>query len=361
MNFFSKAVCSLVLVLIPFTEAMVFAQSLDQAIMDLIRTEIGDDLGPGGVFMVAQHGKPVFQKAFGKANMELDVPINTTNVFQIGSMTKQFTAVAILILEHDGKLNINDPLSTYIPNYPNGDKITIRHLLSHTAGIKDFTKMKGLQGISTKQMSNEEMVNFFKDEPVDFSPGEKYEYNNSGYVLLGYLIEIVSGQTYQEFVEKRIFQAIGMSNSYYATDRYLVHNRAYGYHLKEFGYVNKTNINYSVPGASGSLMSNLDDLLKWQNALKGSEFLPQKIVKKAFERNKLNDGTEINYGFGWHIRDIESIPTLEHGGSIFGFKSMGIYIPSKDIYVVGLTNCDCISPTKLTLKIAELVLDSIPE
>jgi CubicO group peptidase (beta-lactamase class C family) len=360
MNLFSRVVCTLALVLIPLIEVVVFAQSLDKAITGLIRTEIGDDNGPGGVFMVAQHGKPIFQKAFGKANLELDVPMNTANVFQIGSMTKQFTAVAILMLEHDGKLKIIDPVSIYIPDYPNGDNITIWHLLSHTAGIKDFTKMKGLQNIATKQMSNEQMVDFFKDEPVDFAPGEKFEYNNSGYVLLGYLIELVSGQPYQEFIEKRIFQAIGMTHSYFATDRLLIPNRAHGYHLKEYGYVNKTSINFSVPGASGSLMSNLEDLLKWQNALNRSALLPQEVVQKAFERNKLNDGTEITYGFGWHIRDIDGIRTWEHGGSIFGFKSMGVYIPSRDIYAVGLTNCDCFSPTQLTLKISELVLEFIP-
>lgn len=337
------------------------AQSLEESIDQLIRNEIVDDSSPGGVFMVAKNGKTFYMKAFGKANMELDVPMQTSNVFQIGSMTKQFTAIAILMLEQAGKLNTQDPISDYIPDFPNGNNITIHHLLSHTSGIKDFTRMKSLQGIATKQMSPKEMVDFFKDEPVEFAPGEKFEYNNSGYVLLGYLIELVSGESYEDFIQTNIFQKIGMNQSYYATDRKVIPKRAYGYHLKETGYVNKTSINFSVPFASGSLMSTVEDLLKWQNALNQHLLLSEEYTEIAFTPKKLSNGTDISYGYGWHIRDDMGIPSREHGGSIFGFKSMGVYIPIKDIYVLGLTNCDCISPTQLTLKIAELVLGEIPD
>ena len=147
-------------------------------------------------------------------------------------MTKQFTAIAILILEEQGKLKVTDPVSKYIPSYPNGSNITIHQLLTHTSGIKDFTKMKSLQDIAQKEMTPEQMVDFFKNEPVDFAPGENFEYNNSGYVVLGYIIELTSGGSYEDFIKKNIFDKAGMTNSYYASDRKIIKNRAYGYHKK---------------------------------------------------------------------------------------------------------------------------------
>jgi CubicO group peptidase (beta-lactamase class C family) len=201
------------------------------------------------------------------------------------------------------------------------------------------------------------MVDFFKNEPPDFPPGEKFEYNNSGYVLLGYLIELVSGVSYEEFVNNNIFAKAGMQHSGYATDRQIVSNRAYGYQKKESGYVNKTAISFSVPFSSGALMSTLSDMLKWQNALNNNLLLSSSTAKKAFASYTLNNGEGFTYGYGWHLRQINGVPVREHGGSIFGFKTMGVYIPSEDIYVVGFSNCDCHSPTTVTQAIAKLALE----
>ncbi|MDF2551039.1 MAG: serine hydrolase [Chryseobacterium sp.] len=335
------------------------AQNPDRKIDSLIQSEFKESNGPGGVFLVSQKGKPVYKKAFGMANLELDAKLNTNSIFQIGSMTKQFTAIAILMLEEQGKLKVDDPISKYIPSYPNGNNITIHHLLTHTSGIKDFTKMKTISDIAQKEMTPEQMVDFFKNEPVDDAPGEKFEYNNSGYVVLGYIIELTSGGTYEDFIKKNIFDKIGMTNSYYASDRKVIKNRAYGYHKKSSGYVNKTVINFSVPFSSGSLMSTLDDMLKWQNALNQNLLLSQKNKMKAFTKYKLNNGQEIEYGYGWHLKNINGIATREHGGSVFGFKSMAVYIPSEDIYVLGFSNCDCNSPTQLVKDIAKLSVENL--
>lgn len=335
------------------------SKSLESKIDNLITAEFNDKEGPGGVFMVTKNGKAIYKKAFGKSNLELNTDLTTDHVFQIGSMTKQFTAIAVLMLEEQGKLSVADTISKFIPDYPSGNKITIHHLLTHTSGIKDFTKMKTLRDIAQKEMTPQMMVDFFKNEPVDFAPGEKFDYNNSGYVLLGYIIELVSGETYEDFIEKRIFEKAGMTHSSYASDRQIVKNRAYGYHKKESGYVNKTVINFSVPFASGSLMSTVDDMLKWQIALNTNVLLKAENVKKAFTKYKLNSGEEFTYGYGWHIRDINGTPDREHGGSVFGFKSMGVYIPGEDIYVIGFSNCDCHSPTKITQDIAKLTLETL--
>lgn len=336
----------------------VSAQSLEARIDSLILKNFSDKNGPGGAFMVARQGKAIYQKAYGKANLELGADMVPENVFQLGSMTKQFTAVAILILEEQGKLNTGDPVSRYVPDYPGGSKIMLHHLLTHTSGIKDFTKMKSLSDIAQREMAPKMMVDFFKDEPADFAPGEKFEYNNSGYVLLGYIIELVSKETYEDFVKKHIFDKAGMDQSRYASDRKVIARRAYGYHKKEYGYVNKTAISFSVPFSSGSLMSTTGDMLKWQNALNRNLLMGKAAAGKAFRRYRLNSGEEFSYGYGWHLKDINGMPSREHGGSIFGFKTMGVYIPEKDIYVVGFSNCDCNSPTQLIRDIAAMALKS---
>jgi CubicO group peptidase (beta-lactamase class C family) len=338
------------------TFSIVGAQSLESKIDSLIHQTFKDKDGPGGVFLVAKNGKPIYQKAFGKANLELDVDMSVESVFQLGSMTKQFTAVAILILAEQGKLKLNDPISRYIPDYPSGQNITIHHLLTHTSGIKDFTKMKSLPTIAQQDLSPKELVDFFKKEPVDFLPGEKFDYNNSGYALLGYIIELASGDTYETFITNYIFKKAEMHHSRYASDRAVIQKRAYGYQLKESGYVNKKYISFAIPFSSGALMSTAGDLLKWQNALNKNLFCRAEMMKKAFTRYALNNGEEITYGYGWHIKDIDGTIAREHGGSVFGFKTMGIYIPEADLYVVGLTNCDCNSPTQVTRDIATVAL-----
>ena len=351
------------LIVLPFSIHTMDAQKLtknyEKKIDSLIQTEFGNKNEPGGVFLVSQKGKNIYRKAFGKANLELNVNMTPDNVFQIGSMTKQFTAVAILMLEQQGKLKVTDPVSKYYKDYPNGDKITIHHLLTHTSGIKDFTKMKALSSIAQKEMKPEAMVDFFKNESVDFAPGEKFEYNNSGYVLLGYIIEVVTGDTYEDFIQKNIFDKAGMTHSYYASDRKVIPKRASGYHKKEQGFVNKTVISFSVPFSSGSLMSTVDDLLKWQQTLNQNVFLNSTETQKAFRKYKLNNGEEFTYGYGWHLKDMNGVPDREHGGSVFGFKSMGVYIPGEDIYVIGLSNCDCHSPTEITRNIAKTTLNEL--
>lgn len=330
------------------------SQSLSVKVDSILQSNYPEE-GSGIGFLIAKNGKAVYRKAYGLANLELNVPLSPESVFQIGSMTKQFTAVAILMLNDQGKLALTDQVSKYIPDYPNGDKIDIHHLLTHTSGIKDFTKIKAIREIATTDLSPKELVAFFKDEPVDFEPGSQFQYNNSGYVLLGYLIELISEKSYEDFIEQDIFQKLGMKDSRYANDSEVIRNRAYGYHQKG-EWRNKMHISFNIPYASGALMSTLDDMLRWQNALNGSALLPQETLQKAFTPYSLNDGAAITYGYGWHIKEIGGTPTREHGGSIFGFKSMGVYFPEQDLYVLGFTNCDCISPTQLSRDIAELAL-----
>ncbi len=347
------------LILLFFSIQLGVAQTLETQIDSVLKNVFKETDGPGGVFLAAKDGEPIYRKAFGQANIELNVNMKPENVFQIGSMTKQFTAMAVMMLEEQGKINVNDAISKYIPDYPNGNQITIHHLLTHASGIKDFTKMKSIMSIARKDLTPKELVDFFKNEPVDFEPGEQFSYNNSGYVVLGYIIELVSGNTYEDFIETNIFEKLGMNNSRYASDREIVKNRAYGYHNRGM-FTNKMQVSLSIPYASGSLMSNVDDMLKWQKAINDNLLINEQTLEKVFTNYILNNGESINYGYGWHLKNIEGVQTREHGGSIFGFKSMGVYVPGLDIYVIGFSNCDCNSPTKATRDIASIVINKEP-
>jgi len=339
-------------------QSKTFAQTFESKMDSLLGAKYIPS-SPGAVFLITKNGKAVYKKAFGMANMELNVPMKTEHVFEIGSMTKQFTAVSILMLLEQGRLELNDEITKYIPDYPtHGKTITIHHLLNHTSGIKSYTSMKGLMAISKKDLSPIELIDFFKNEPMDFSPGEKYKYNNSGYIILGYIIESISGMSYGDFVEENIFKKLNMTSSFYASHREIFKNRIPGYHNRD-GFTNAIHISYTLPYSAGSLLSNVDDMLIWQNALTDYKLVSKNILDKAFTNYALTNNEPTNYGYGWNIKEINATKSLEHGGSIFGFKSMGIYLPDEDIYVIGLNNCDCNSPTKITKEIASLFLEAL--
>ena len=311
----------------------------------------------GASVLITKKGKTIYRKAFGLSNLELETKMKPENVFEIGSMTKQFTAVSILMLVEQGKISLQDEITKFIPDYPtHGQKITIHHLLNHTSGIKNYTSMNKLFKIARNDINPLEFISFFKDEPVDFNPGEEYKYNNSGYVILGYIIEKTSGLSYADYVQQNIFNKLNMKNSLYASHSKVIKNRASGYHNR-IGYQNAMYISFSLPYAAGSLMTSIDDLNLWQQALSNNLLLKKETLQKAYTNYTLNNGEKVNYGYGWNIKTINNEVSYEHGDSIFGFKSMGIYIPSKDVYVVMLTNCDCISPTQLTRDITKIILE----
>ncbi len=334
----------------------VFSQKFEFKVDSLLTSKYQSD-APGATFLIAEKGNIIYQKAFGLSNLELKTPMKINQVFELGSITKQFTAIAILMLAEKGKLHLSDTLDKYIFDYPNGNKITIHHLLTHTSGVKNFTSVKGLHKIEKEDLSPEELINFFKNEPIDFAPGEAFKYSNSGYVLLGHIIEQVSGEKYSDFISQHIFKTLGMTNSYYASNRNVIENRASGYNKKNGEYKNNRYISFNIPYAEGSLMSTTVDMFKWQKAITNNLLINQKTTQNAFTNYTLNTNKQINYGYGWHIRTIDGMQSFEHGGSIMGFKSMGIYLPESDIYIIGLSNCDCNSPTKVVKEIASLAIN----
>lgn len=350
-----KNLLGIIILLILSSQVKVHSQTLESRIDSILSAKYPSD-APGASFLISKDGNIIYEKAFGLANLELNVPMETENVFEIGSMTKQFTAISILMLMEKGKLNLDDDITKFIPDYPtNGNEITIHHLLTHISGIKSYTSLKGLNEISKQDLAPSALVDFFKNEPMDFAPGEEFKYNNSGYVLLGYIIEIITGESYADFIEVQIFKKLNMTASKYASNRDVIQNRASGYQNDE-GYINTREISFTLTYSAGSLMSTVNDMFTWQEALKNNFLISKETSEKAFTNYTLNNGDHINYGYGWNIKKIDGISSREHGGAIWGFKSMGVYVPELDIYVIGLTNCLCNSPTKVTKQIAEMVV-----
>ncbi|NVK53525.1 MAG: serine hydrolase [Flavobacteriaceae bacterium] len=339
-----------------FTVSIATAQSLESKI-DKLLTEKFKTNETGVAALVAKNGKVIYRKAFGKANLELDVNMTPENIFEVGSITKQFTAVSILMLLEQGKLKLDDEITKFIPDYPTqGKKITVHHLLTHTSGIKSYTSMSSFGSVMTKHESPLKFIDFFKNEPMDFDPGEEYRYNNSGYFILGYIVEKVSGISYPKFIEKNIFKKIAMNSSYYGSHTKLIKNRAAGYQKRGGAYSNAQYISLTLPYAAGSIMSNVDDMLKWQKAIRNNTFVKKETIAKAFKNYTLNNGKKINYGYGWSINEIGGVRTIEHGGAIPGYLSMGIYVPSENTYVILFSNCGCNSPTGVATEIAALAI-----
>ncbi|MGB5821180.1 MAG: serine hydrolase [Saonia sp.] len=331
---------------------VVSAQNLENAFDEILETKYLPK-NPGATALVAKEGNIIYRKGFGMANLELGVPMKPEHVFELGSITKQFTAVSILMLLEQGKLRLDDDITKYLPDYPAHDqKISIHHLLNHTSGIKSYTEMGNLKEFAKNDKSPKEIIDYFKNEPMDFNPGEEWHYNNSGYIVLGYIIEEISGKPYADFITENIFKPLGMENSYYGSKTKLVPNRASGYMPTENGYRNADYISMTLPYAAGSLMSCVDDMLLWHKAVHNNTLISAENRSKAFTNVSLNNGKATNYGYGWQINEINGVRSVEHGGGIFGYVTQGVYVPEEDVYVILLTNTNGNSPQLAAVKMA---------
>ncbi|MBN2146582.1 MAG: serine hydrolase [Anaerolineales bacterium] len=314
---------------------------------------------PGAAVIVMKGGQVLLRKGYGLANLELGVPVEPHMVFRLGSITKQFTAVCILMLLEQGKLSLQDDLTLFLPDYPTqGRKITIEHLLTHTSGIKSYTDMPEWLPLWRKDMSLQELIAIFKDQPLEFEPGERFLYNNSGYILLGAIIEQVSGMPYAEFVQKQIFDRLGMAHSLYDDPVRLVPGRVAGYTSTPDGFANSPYLSMSQPYAAGSLASCVDDLVRWDAAQYTAELMRPETLGLAFQSAKLSDGSPTGYGFGWGISEYEGHLFIEHGGGINGFSCGGVRVPDFQVYVAVLTNLDApkLDPSMVAFQLATMAI-----
>lgn len=324
---------------------------------DEIVSEYYNPETPGATILVAKNGKAIYRKAIGKSSLELDVDMVPENVFMLASITKQFTAVAILMLEEQGKLSLDDPITKFIPDYPTlGKTITVHQLLNHTSGIKSYTSLPNFLEFARIDKTLDELIDAFKNEPMDFDPGEAFSYNNSGYILLGKIIEVISEDTYENFIETKIFKRLGMNNSSYGNNRELVKNRVGAYEQDDTGYVNASYLSMTLPQAAGSLTSTIDDMLLWQNALTNNTLIKSTSLDKAINGSKLNNGEHISYGYGLGEMNLKGSEGYAHSGGIFGTSTNGMYLIEEDVYVIGLSNCSCNDIGAVTEKLAAIAI-----
>jgi CubicO group peptidase (beta-lactamase class C family) len=294
---------------------------------------------PGCAVLVARKGEVIYRKAFGMANLELNVPMRPDNVFRIASLTKQFTAVAILQLSEKGLLSVDDDIKKFIPDFRSTERITIANLLSHTSGIKNITETEYMNEARRKNSSPAELVAMIKKLPSDFPPGTAFRYSNSGYLLLGYIIEKVSGKSYEEYIAENIFKPLHMDRAYYDHAQQVVPGRASGYSaISETQFVNADFLDQSFPYSAGALMMSVDDMYKWHKGLYGYTIVKRETLEKAHAPFVLADGKKTSYGFGWGLREVMGSPVRQHGGGIDGFNTFVIYLPNEDVFTVAFSN-----------------------
>jgi len=328
------------------------AQSSNQAIADEMTAYLQACLANRyfmGSVLVARAGEVLLSAGYGMANLEHDVPHTPQTKFRIGSITKQFTAAAILQLQEQGLLEVHDSISTYLPDYPNGEQITVHHLLNHTSGIPNYTELNNFEQTTKIKVTLDDLIARFSGEPLEFTPGERYRYTNSGYVVLTKIIETVSGHSYADYLQHQILEPLGMVDSGYDRQEVILPHRASGYIFSGEAYQNADFVDMSWPSGAGGMYSTIEDLYKWEQGLytdtvlsassREMMFTP-KVVVRAEE-----DGKGYYHGYGGIICTHYERKLLYHGGGIDGFSTRIARYPDERISIIVLTNIDAASAT----------------
>lgn len=293
---------------------------------------------PGAAILIARGDEILYRGARGLADAKAGTPLTPEAVFRIGSVSKQFAAAGLLKLVEAGKVSLDDPLSKYVAGFPNGEHITVLELLNHTSGVKDYTHIPAWRDGIEKEMDTTQLIASFKDAPPDFPPGADWAYDNSGYVLVGAVIEAASGQSWHAYLRTALFEPLGLSHTGYAADPAFAARQVPGYSLHDGKVVPAHVINMTQPHAAGALLSTVDDLLKWNRALHEGRVLESDSYARMI--TPVGKAIDAHYGFGIELTTVQGRPMLDHGGSIFGFESMVEYVPGPDISVIVLQNND---------------------
>lgn len=329
------------------------------AAVDSLATDALKDGKAAGLTVAVVRGRDTLvMKAYGKADLELDVPTPERAVYEIGSVTKQFTAAAIMQLQEQGKLSLDDEVTKYLPSYAvQGHRVTLRRLLDHTSGIPGYTELPEFEPISVRTLPRDSLVAIFAAKPFGFAPGDAAVYSNSGYFLLGLIIEKVSGLPYEKYVQQNLFDRAGMRDSRYCSNSAVVARRAHGYdfdagQLKLAGYMD-----FTWPYSAGSLCSTAGDLVAWTRALHGGKLLGPAAYRELITPGTLNDGTRLRYAKGLSVDSIRGHRTIEHGGGIPGFLTELAYFPDDTLTVVVLVNTlGPVDPGHIAQSVVALVL-----
>lgn len=313
-----------------------------------------------GAVLVAQKGAVLLRQGYGMANLEHQVLNHPETKFRLGSVTKQFTAASILQLQERGLLQVEQPVSVYLPVYPQGERITVHQLLNHTAGIPNYTSFSDFGERKRIAVSLDDVLSWFSEMPLEFTPGEQYRYSNSGYVLLSKIIETVSGESYADYLQHHIFEPLGMVNSGY--DRYepILPHRAVGYHFSGEAYQHADFIDMSIPVGAGALYSTIDDLYKWDQALYTDMVLSESSKNQMFAPTvSISPDSETEYkayyGYGWVQDTHYKRNRLAHNGRIDGFSATIARYPESQTTIIALSNLETSSINYISHDLAAIV------
>lgn len=330
--------------------------TLATAVDEIMEAALEEPHTAGFSVAVVQGDEIVFAKGYGFADLEHHVTATPETVYRIGSITKQFTAVAALMLVEDGKLSLDDTLDEFLPDFDTqGHTVTVAHLLNHTSGIKSYTNSLKFFAIKKHIASLDKVLEVVADEPFNFPPGEGWKYNNTGYFMLGMVIEKVADQPYEDFLRDRIFDPLEMSSTCYGDPRKIVPHRARGYNDRRGERVNCESIDMRTPFAAGALLSTVLDLAKWHLALQRGELLSAASYAAMYTPTKLKDGTEHPYGYGWMVGEHDGHRRIAHGGGIDGFRTHITRFPDDEACVIVLANHQLGGTEPYALRIADIV------
>ena len=336
-------------------QAKLWGGDLVSMIDSLVQARLLEGPVSGFTIGVKRGGDLLMVKGYGAADMEQGVPANAETVYRIGSLTKQFTAAAVMQLVEDGRIDVDQSIAAYIPDYRlHGQEVTVRHLLTHTSGIRSYTDLGDAFWLeaSLYDLSHAGMRALFEDEPFDFAPGEDYRYNNSAFYLLGMIIEVASGESYADYLDENIFKPLGLTRSSYCHEKQIIPGRAQGYEQFEGALVNDRPISMNTPGAAGALCSTVPDLLSWTAALRSGRVVTAESYDAMTTSAQLNDGSATGYGFGLGVRTLGEHVRIVHTGGINGFSTVMAHYPDDDLDIVILSNTSSRTPAEMEQIIA---------
>lgn len=303
---------------------------------DFVRATLAEKHIPGAAIVVIKNGKIVKTAGYGLANVELNVPVTTETVFEIGSVSKQFTAAGIMLLVEDGKISLDQKISAILPNTPESWKdVSVRNLLNHTSGVKSYSSLDGFE--LYRGLKRDDFIKLLGTQPLDFPTGTQYSYSNSGYSLLGYIIETASGKNYWDFMRERIFQKLGMTKTTDRNPKLIVPNRADGYEWEDGKLVGR-DYNLTDLFSAGAIVSTVGDLAKWATALRDDTLLKKDSKLQMWSPLVFNDGKNYPYGFGFRFSDVRDHKLVAHSGQTAGFGANLSRYVDDDLTVIALTN-----------------------
>lgn len=328
--------------------------------IDSLFQQWDNDYSPGAAVSVLKDGDIIFKKGYGMANLEYDIPVGPSTIFHIASESKQFTAYCIVLLAQQGKLSLDDDIRKYLPDVPDfGRKITIRNLIYHTSGLRDQWQLLAISGTRLDDViTQDHILKLVKSQKrLNFDPGERQLYCNTGYTLLAEIVKKVSGQSLREFAEKEIFQPLGMKDTHFH-DNYkeIVRNRAYSYDQKDSISFENSVLSYSTVGAT-SLFTTVEDEAKWLNNYFTAQIGDRDAIEQMYERAILNSGDTINYAFGLVIDEYKGWKRIGHGGGDAGFRTFAVRFPEKNLGITVFSNLGSFDTYGMSMKIADIFLE----